>query len=303
MALTLTQMKAQFQDPMRQGIVEILWKSSRVMQFLTFIQNAGLAYHYRQNAKLPGVATRALNTTFTRTAGVTRPAVETLSILGGAIRTDSIQIALKGGGARTNSIGQQIKAAAKMFDRLFFHGNTQTDPNAFLGLKNRIGAGKTVTNSANGAVVAWEKVVELQDQVEGDNAGKILWMNQTNRRNLSNDAAADAGGKGLRDVGTQFPNFNGSRIVEIFYDETETAILPFNETCGSSNVCSSIYCTQMGGEIDEESVQGLSGLPGDIQATGPFDYGEYQEDVVQMVAGLGIFSQHCAARLEGCKAS
>src|SRR4051812_11398678 len=125
MALTLMQMKALFQDPMRQGIVDLLWQSSRVMQYLNFIPHTGLAYPYRQRGALPGVAFRGLNTTFTPTAGIVNPAVETLSILGGKIRTDSIAITLKGPAARTNEIAAQVESAAKFFDKTFFNGSTQ----------------------------------------------------------------------------------------------------------------------------------------------------------------------------------
>ena len=304
MALTLIQMKAQFQDPMRQGIVDLLWQSSRVMQFVNFIEYRGLAYPYAQRSKLPGVAFRSLNTTFTPTAGVTNPAVETLSILGGKIRTDAVQIALKGPRARTNEIAAQMEAAAKFFDKNFFVGDSQKDPKAFMGLRKRLSGTQLLTNATNGATIDTDKVIELLDAVEGDNGQKVLFMNRTNRRNLSADVGSSAGGRNVMDVGRQLVQFEGARIVEVFKDEAEAEILPFDETVGSSGAtCSSVYCVNFGGQIDERGVQGIVGLPDRIQASGPYDYGEFQEDVVQMVAGIGLFGGFVAARLQGCKAA
>src|SRR4051794_33832798 len=100
MAITLEQMKAQFADPLRQGVVDLLWKNSRIMQRLHFIQNAGLSYQYAANAKLPGVGFRSLNGTFTATEGIINPLIETLSILGGKMRTDGVLIKIKGDGVR-----------------------------------------------------------------------------------------------------------------------------------------------------------------------------------------------------------
>lgn len=307
MALLLSQMKALFPDPMRQGIVDLLWQSSGVMPFIPFIENAGLSYAYNARSKLPGVAFRNLNGTFSRTAGVVNPKTETLTILGGAIRTDSVAIALKGDKARSNEIAAQIQAGGKFFDKNFFNGdNTITGQgNQFLGLKKRLVNAQLVTNATDGAVIDGDKLIATQDAVEGANAAKILFMNQTTRRNLAAWAVNTADLNRSRYI--EYRNgvlyFNGSQVVEVFYDETEAAILPFTETCGNNSLSSSVYCVKFGGMVDEQGVQALSGLPGNIQATGPFNYGEYVEDIVQMVVGIGLFSGHCAARLQGCKAT
>ena len=66
-------------------------------------------------------------------------------------------------------------------------------------------------------------------------------MNQTNRRNLILDAMADPNGKFFVEIDATrgVYRFNGSEIEEVWYDETETAILPFTETCGNGTTCSS----------------------------------------------------------------
>jgi hypothetical protein len=131
MAFTLLQIKSLFQDPMRMGIVDVLWKSSRVMNLLNFIPFTGLAYPYAEGAQLPGISFRGLNETFTPTRGIYNPKVESLAILGGRIQTDSIAIQMKGPAARTREITRQIEAAAKFWDKNFFIGDAQVNPKGF----------------------------------------------------------------------------------------------------------------------------------------------------------------------------
>lgn len=305
MALSLLQLKARFQDPMRQGIVDLLWQSSRVMRHLNFIRQPGLTYPYSQRSALPGVAFRGLNEDYTPSAGVVNPAVERLAVMGGSIKTDHIAIDTKGDAARTNEIAAKMEAAAKFFDKNFFNGDMTQDVKGFDGLKRRIKGNQLIKQATNGAVVTTDKVVQLQDLVEGPNSEKILFMNQTNRRNLINAALNNINAKMLVefDASRGVYRFNGSLIEEVFYDEAEQPILDFNETTGSSSNCSSIYCVRFGGQVDERGVQGISGLREDITHRGPIMHGTYVEDVVEMAAGIGLFSGHCAARLEGTKAA
>jgi hypothetical protein len=174
MALTLLNMKVMFQDAMRQAIVSILWESSRVMNELNFIPHNSMLYPYSENAKLPGVGFRSLNEDFTATEGVTNPKVETLSIMGGKIKTDSVLLDQKGPVARTNRISYQIEAEAKFFDKNFFKGDPTTNPKAFYGLRKRLSGTQKITNSTNGAVPDHKKFIEALDAVEGDNAQKII---------------------------------------------------------------------------------------------------------------------------------
>jgi len=306
MTLSLIQLKARFQDPMRQGIVDLLWESSRVMRRLNFIQQPGLAYPYQQRAKLPGVAFRGLNEDYTPGAGVINPAIERLAILGGSIKTDHIAIDTKGDGARTNEIAAKMEAAGKFFDKNFFNGDMTQNVKGFDGLKRRIAGTKLIKQATNGAVVTAKKVIELQDLVEGPNSEKVLFMNQTNRRNLVD--AVTSGGTGVQRL-LEFTaangnyRFNGSEVEEVFFDEAESPILPFAETTGTSDLTSSIYCVRFGGAVDERGVQGISGLREDIIHRGPIIHGTFVEDVVEMAAGIGIFSGHAAARLEGTLAA
>jgi hypothetical protein len=302
MAITLKDYAAQIQDPMRQGIVDMLWQSSRLMPLLNFIVWAGLSYPYSKRTKRPGVQTRSLNGDFTIAAGNYAPDIETLAILGGKVRTDTILAEMKPT-LRENEIAGTMESAGLMFDRLFIKGDpTKTGAiNEFYGLYPRISGAQLITQATNGAVVSHEKVTILLDQVAGPNSQKLLLMNRTNRRNLSADVKADAGGKGVFDVGLQLAAFDGAKIQEVEKDETDTEIMPFTETCGSSSLCSSILCVRLGGGVDERDVQGI--IAKNIMATPTGNFGTYIEDVIQMVAGIGVFGAYSAARLEGTLAA
>lgn len=302
MAITLKDYAAQIQDPLRQGIVDMLWQSSRIMPLLHFIQWNGLTYPYSKRTKRPGVGTRSLNSTFTVAQGVYSPDVETLTILGGKTQADTILMELKPQ-LRENEIAGLMESAGLMFDRLFIKGDPSVTgkANEFYGLYARCPAAQKIAAGANGAVVTTDMVDQLLDMVSGPNSQKALFMNRTNRRNLSASAVGKAGGAGVFDVGQQRTDYNGAKIVEVEKDETDTDILPFTETQGSSNVTSTITCVRLGGAVDERDVQGI--LSSNLKVSPPLNYGEYIQDTVQMLGGIGIFGGYSIAQLTGCKAS
>jgi hypothetical protein len=298
MAISLKQYAATQQDPLRSGIVDMLWSSSRLMPLLNFIPWQGLSYPYSKRTKRPGVATRGLNSDFTLAPGNYAPDIETLAILGGKVRTDTILAEMKPN-LRENEIAGTVEAAGLMFDRLMIKGDPSKTGavNEFYGLYPRISGTQLLTQATNGSGPTNEKVSELLDAVAGPNSQKVLLMNRSTRRNLSSNVKAKAGGKGVFDVGMQLANFDGANIVSVEKDEAEAEIMAFDETCGSSNECSSVLCIRLGGSVDEKDVQGILGK--NIQVTPTGNFGTYIEDVIQMVGGIGVFGAYSAARLQG----
>lgn len=299
MAISMKDYAAQIQDPLRQGLIDMLWRSSRIMPLLHFIQFNGMSYPYSKRTKRPGVATRSLNAQFVIAPGGTAPDTETLAIIGGKVRTDTIMLGVKPQ-LRENEIAGTMEAAGLMFDRLFVKGDpTKTGAvNEFYGLYPRVPAGQKLAAGANGAAVTTDMVDELLDKVPGPNSEKKLLMNRTVRRRLSKSATGQAGGKSVFDVGHQLVAYNNAEIVEVEKDEGDNEIMPFNETQGSSNLTSSILCCRLGGAVDERDVQGLLGQ--DIQLAGPgINFGEYIEDTIQGLLGCGVFGQYSIAQLTG----
>lgn len=302
MAVTLKDYSAQEQDPLRQGLVDMLWQSSRLATRLHFITWNGLTYPYSKRTKRPGVSTRALSGSFAMSPGNVAPDVETLAILGGGARTDTVMNKFKPN-LRENEIAGTIEANGLMFDRLVVKGDPTVSGHGseFYGLYARMPAGQKIVQATDGATPTAKKVSELLDLVTGPNAEKKLLMNRTARRLLSDDVKANAGGKGVFDVGTQLTSYDNAEIVTVEKDENDNEIMQFNETCGGSNACSSILCVRLGGAVDERDLQGILGLQIGIEAT--VNYGTYIEDTIQMVAGIGVFSGFSIAQLQGVKAS
>lgn len=302
MALSLKDYAAQFQDGLRQGIVDMLWQSSRIMPRLNFIPWDQMTYPYSKRTARPGVGTRALNDTFAITKGIYSPDIETLTILGGKTQVDTLLQRQKPA-MRENEIAALMESAGLMFDRLFIRGDPTKSggANEFYGLYARIPATRTMSMATNGATPTAPKVSELLDMVAGPNSGKKLLMNRTARRLLSEAVKGSAGGKGVFDVGMQLTSYDNAEIIEIEKDEADNEIMPYTETQGSSNVASSIICVKFGGPVDERDVQGILGQ--NIEVSGPFNYGEYMQDMVQMVAGMGIFGGFSVARLSGVLAA
>jgi hypothetical protein len=302
MATTLKDYSAQVQDPLRQGLVDVLWQSSRLFSRLNFIKHNGITYPYSKRTKRPGVATRSFNADFTIQQGNYAPDVETMAILGGTVKTDTMMQLVKPN-LRQNEIAGTMESAGLMCDRLFIKGDP-TKPgavNEFYGLYPRISGTQLINMGTNGGVVTHEKVSELLDLVSGPNSEKKLIMPRKARRDLSEDVKADAGGKGVFDVGKQLTSFDNAEIWEAEKDENDNEIMPYTETKGSSTDCTSILCIRPGGSIDERDVQGL--LSADLMFTPTGQRGVFLEDVIQMFGGIGVFGGFSIARLEGVRAA
>ncbi|MGB7158546.1 MAG: major capsid protein [Tepidisphaeraceae bacterium] len=302
MAMTLKDYAAQEQDMLRQGLIDMLWQSSRIASRLNFIGWNGLSYPYSKRTKRPGVGTRSLNGSFTIAPGNVSPDTETLAILGGAARTDTVMNRFKPN-LRENEIAGTIESGGLLFDRLFIKGDpTQTGKaNEFYGLYARMPASQKIAMATNGATPTAAKVSELLDMVSGPNSEKKLLMPRTTRRLLSDNVKGSAGGKGVFDVGLQLTSYDNAEIVEVEKDESDNEIMPFTETQGSSSVASSILCCRFGGAVDERDVQGILGLQIGVEAT--VNYGTYLEDTIQMVGGIGIFGGYSIAQLTGVLAA
>lgn len=305
MAMTLQQMKTLYpEDPMRQGLIEkfLDGSESRVLPRLNFVDASdALGYNWLIEDSLGNVAERSLNQDYAASAGKQSPGRETLSIFGGAIRTDQIFIDAKGESVRTNNIARRMIAAGKLFDKRFFHGDPQVAGQSaqFMGLRARSVLKSRVSwAGANGGQITQDLLDEALDRVSGDNGSKVIFCSRDIRRKITSLVRTAAGGKGLADSQTQLQTYNGSEIVTVTEDEGYNPIFAFNETRGSSNVTSSLYVVRFGGSTDEEHVQGIRG-PSFMVARPPVNMGTYVLDVIDNVLGIADFSPHCFWRIGG----
>jgi hypothetical protein len=208
---------------------------------------------------------------------------------------------------------------------MVFNGSPAVDPNQFQGLSSRIGGSQVISAGTNGGALVLDAVVQLQDQTVGtDNGKKPLMMCKQIRRDLSSTVRAEARGMGVFDAsGTQLLKFNDSPVVVFDEFGAPQPALTATETWGSSNVTGSIWCLALGGEVDEENLQGIvkkqnapggpapvgqgpDAIPGNFSPIGyknVGDFGEYYKDLVEACMTIATFHPRCATRYAGITAA
>jgi hypothetical protein len=298
MAISLTDFRAQFNAPLRDGLIEIIDNNSKIIPLLNFIPTDDLKYEYTRRTGLPAVTTRALGNEYAETSSTPARLSEPLAILGGMIKVDNQIWNKKGGEVLRRESEGMAKAAGLHFDKLFIDGDIAGNATQFDGLNVRLTGSQIITAGTNGATLTLAMVDDLLDRVRGPNQGKKLLMNKATRRKLKQLIVAAAGGAAVTDVGGSLKEYDGAMIVEMEEDQTNTLILGFDETTGSSNITASIYCVRFGSSTDDEDVQGLLGSKFmDIDYQGI--RGTQHYSVLDANLGIGMFHTESAARLRG----
>lgn len=320
MASSLSEFTAQMPDQRMQGLVAVFVAQSWFLKNLKFIENDTLAYRYNRETALPGIDFRAVNGLYpvNQSVGLTAPEVETLAIFGGPVITDS---QLASPAFRRRKVMSKLQNAGLTFDYMMFNGNPAVNVNQFLGLYSRVGGSQVISAGANGGAIVLDQAVQAQDQTVGtDNAQKPLLMCKAMRRILSSEVRDQARGMGVFDAsGTQILKFNDSPVVVFDEYASPTPPLTMTESWGSSNATGSIWCVALGGEVDEENLQGIvkkqnapqgpapvgqgpDAVPGGFSPIGyknVGDFGEYYKDLVEACMTPATFHPRCVTRYAG----
>jgi hypothetical protein len=302
MALSLVQSAIQSGNARAPLIVEMMMQSSLIMSLLHFIRVDGQEYEYGEVAKMPGVTYRGVNEDYPATDySIVNPKKESLRVFGGIVETD-VRLSSGGGGndARANEISRKMKVAAKFYERELLHGSGATQAKAITGLDSRVAAGSSqcVEAGTNGAQLTLSMLDDIIDRVEGENTGKVLILNRAMRRKVKTLAGSAATALTLDQVGRTIDTYDRVRIVTLDENDPVYPCLQFNEKQGSSNVTSSIWCLRPGGTTDGDGVQGLV-QTNRVELLENGRRGTKWEDVVEMAAGLAVFSGRSVARLKG----
>lgn len=302
MAISLLDFRAQIREPQRQGLIEEITNESLFLRRLNFIRVEDFSYRYSKRDKLGGIGFRALNAPYTdaeKGVGVINPVTETLAVFGGEVDTDR-QIANKPNGrtVRANHIAGKLRKAGLFFDKNVIDGDTAADGRQFDGVNARLTGKQVIEAGANGDQLTLAMVDDLIDAVRGSDEMKTLVMNKANLRRINQLRVQAAGGAAVVDVGMKKPNYGGVEIEIIDEDGDEEPILGFDETQGTSNLASSIYCFRFGGTVDETDFQGLVGS-NLIEHEDQGVRGTQYIDLVEGNFGIALFHSRCAARLKG----
>jgi len=300
MALSLISYAAQSPSPMTHKLVERVTNKSAFLKVLKFLKATGLDYKYAVRKAQPAAGGRALNALYTAGQSLITPEVETLVVMGGKSTPDSVIVESPNGQTvRAREIGGLVNSTGLNFDKYVIKGDPAVDPTQFTGLQARCSGSQLITAGTNGANCTRGMVDQTIDAVVGSEENKVLICDKYIRRQLTIlKAGISAFSQDAQNL-IQIKSWNDIPIIVLDEDGQQTPILSQNETCGNSSVTTSLYCAKLGGDADEEYLQGIIGLDGEIKVRQVGCLGEYYLDVVELVVGIGTFHPRTVARLKG----
>ncbi|HEX8342216.1 MAG TPA: phage major capsid protein [Tepidisphaeraceae bacterium] len=302
MAITLTEFRAQFNAPLREGLIEIIDNSSKVLPLMHFIPTDDFKYEWTKRTALPTVTTRAIGGEYTETNGTPVRVSEPLAIMGGMIKVDNQIWNKKGGETLRREAEGMSRSAGLFFDQLFFDGDIAGTATQFDGLNVRLTGNQVISAGTNGAAVTLTMIDDLVAAVRGNDSGKTLLMNRKNRLRIKQLQVAAGTNVTIAELGGAAGSYGGVPIIEIEEGQTNNAILGFDETQGSSTVTSSIYCVRFGRMTDDEDVQGLIGSEF-MNVSYQGLRGTQHYSVLDANLGIAQFHPEAAARLKGVLAA
>jgi hypothetical protein len=309
MALTLVEAAKYSQNDLQRGVLETFVIESPVLDRIPFLDVQGNAYAYNEEATLPGVEFRAVNTAYSESTGTINQKSESLVILGGDADVDTYLVATRGNlnDLRAEQTALKVKSIAYKYQDGFINGDTAVDANSFDGLKKRLTGAQVIAAATNGLAVVgaddaarhtfFDALDALLAAVPGAQA---LYMNNlilskirsSARRLTIYDQTVDT-------FGRKIATYNGIPMLDIGTKADGSLIIPQTETQGSSSVASSIYAVRFGASEGDQSVTGLTN--GGVSVR---DLGEQQAKPVfrtriEFFTGLAVFGGKAAARLTG----
>lgn len=309
MALTLSE-AVQFggYTGLERGVIKMFAMSSPILEIMPFDSIEGDSITYRQELALPTVSWRPVNSTYSNDNGTVQPYTEKLFILGGEVKIDNFIVATQGKGDRSleikaNQYRMKAQAAANAFDQAFFEGDDLVDQNSLVGLRRRLTGSQVLLQATNGGPLTLPKLDELIDLVPFDN--KHLFMNRTMRRKITALVQATSGSTQIvyqqDSFGRQQMKYADIPIHIVERSGDASSILGFDETAGTSAVCSSLYCVSFGSDR-------VGGLYNGTKVATVHDFGEMQAEPTHLgriEAFYGMYNKHprAAARLRGVDAT
>lgn len=310
-ALTLTEAAKLSQNDLQRGIVETFIWESLVLDRLPLIEMEGNAYAYNEEATLPGVEFRAVNSSYTESTGTFNQRTETLVILGGDADVDTYIQKTRGNlnDQRATQEQLKVKAAVAKFQDAFINGDVAVDANSFDGLKKRLTGGQVISTGTNGAPVVgngttdvdafFDNLSAVGDLVDG--GPDAYYMNKTIRQKVRNAARRTKSWDQQRDdFGRVIEFYNGVPLLDIGTKGDGTAIIPITETQGTSTDSSSIYAVRFSGDEATPGVGGLTNGGIDVRDLGELETAPKFRTRIEFFCGLAVFGKG-AARLTGVR--
>ena len=306
MALTLAEAAKLSQNDLQRGVIETFVLESSVLDRAPLVTVNGNAYAYNEEATLPGVEFRAVNSAYAESTGTINPRTESLVILGGDADVDTFIVQTRGNLNDQRAIQTRLKVKASVikYQDAFFNGDTAVDANSFDGLKKRLTGNQVVAAATNGlGPVAgghgfFDALDDLISRVPG--GADALYMNSSIRAKIQSSARRLGGFDMSRDdFGRPVMFYNGIPMLDPGAKADGTLILPQTETQGTAaGTVSSIYAVSWSQGEDEAGVAGLTNGGVQVKDLGEIDAKPVYRTRIEFFTGLAVFGRG-AARLTG----
>ena len=311
MALTLAESAKLSENDLQRGVVETFVQESPVLDRIPLLTIQGNAYAYNEEATLPGVEFRAVNSAYSESTGTINQKTESLVILGGDADVDTFIVQTRGNlnDQRAIQTRAKVKAASYKFQDAFINGDTAVDANSFDGLKKRLTGSQVIDAATNGlGPVAgghdfFDKLDELIAAVAG--TPDALYANAAVIARIMSSARRLGGADFITEALTRkrVPTYNGVPLLDIGSKADGTAIIPQTETQGTSTDSSSIYAVKFGRGEADQAVSGLTNGGVQVKDLGELDAKPVFRTRIEFFCGLGFFGGRAGARLRGVLAA
>jgi len=172
-----------------------------------------------------------------------------------------------------------------------------------VGLQAALTGEQVIINVTNGAVLDLDKFDALLDAVEDQGAGRFVVMNRRTARQLKWELVTDAGGAAFADLTGVVGEYEGVKLVVAGKDHNGDELLPFTETCGTSDLTCSAYCFAPGPDGEEKSGFKILMASNGIQLIPEGIRDSQYVDTVEVAFGRASYHPRCVARLKGITAA
>lgn len=314
MALTLAESAELSQDTLAKGVLETFVQTSPILDRIPFMEIAGNAYAYDEEATLPGVAFRSVNEAYTESTGTVNQKSEKLVILGGDADVDRFiqQTRSNVNDQRAEQTALKVKAISYKFQETFFTGDSSVDTKSFDGLRKRLTGKQVIDAAANGMPILGSSNADIHQFLDklDELLAAVPGINSANGAIYASAAIIRKIGSAMRHIsydttlqqdiaGKRVMQWNGIPILEAGQTPAGKEILDTTETQGTATNTASIYAVKFGQGEGDQGVTGLTN--GGVMVE---DLGQLQEKPayrtrIEFYCGLGVFSGKAAARLKG----
>lgn len=314
MALTLAESAKLSQDTLAKGVLETFVQTSPILDRIPFMEVAGNAYAYDEEATLPGVAFRSVNEAYTESTGTVNQKSEKLVILGGDADVDRFiqQTRSNVNDQRAEQTALKVKAISYKFQETFFTGDSSVDTKSFDGLRKRLTGKQVIDAATNGMPILGSSNADIHQFLDklDELLAAVPGISSANGAIYASAAIIRKIGSAMRHIsydttlqqdiaGKRVMQWNGIPILEAGQTPAGKEILDTTETQGTATNTASIYAVKFGQSEGDQGVTGLTN--GGVMVE---DLGQLQEKPayrtrIEFYCGLGVFSGKAAARLKG----